>query len=349
MTTIPIIILNWNGLSDTLECIPSVLAQTYDAFHIYLVDNGSKAEQVQPLVEQYGQHPKISLILNTENLGFTKGNNVVMQQILDNQPDVKYIALLNNDTKVHPDWLKELVNCAKTQDASIVSSKMINYFQPEIMDNAGHKMLNTGEILPIGHAEPIEQYETSFENLGSCAGATLYEAAMLRKIGIFDDYFDTGYEDAELGLRAVVTGYKCVFAPKAIVWHKVSQSINKIRDFEYTLKIQVDIFYTCLKLLPLPVLLIHFIPFVIKNLIVLVIDVVFRRWKFLKVMLYAFYVILFKDRQKVMAKRRAFFKQQSVVSTFSILPRLEFFLLFDIRRFKKYILEGETMVFEKWD
>lgn len=349
MKNIPIIILNWNGLDDTLECIPSVLAQSYPNFHIYLVDNGSRPEQVQPLIEIYGAQDKLTLIQNQENQGFTRGNNVIMKKLLAEDPDLEYIALLNNDTKVHEDWLQELVNCAKSQQASIVSSKMINYFYPHIMDNAGHKMLNTGEILPIAHAEPIERYETSFENIGSCAGATLYEAAMLRKIGIFDEYFNTGYEDAELGLRATVTGYKCVFAPKAIVWHKVSQSINKIRDFKYTLKIQVDIFYTCLKLLPTTVLIIHFIPFVMKILMVLVIDVVFRRWKFLKVMLYAFYEILVTDRKIIAANRRKFYQQHQAISSFKIMKHLEFFLLFDIRRFKKYIIEGETMVFEKYD
>lgn len=349
MKKIPIIILNWNGLDDTLECIPSVLTQSYPHFHIYLVDNGSRPEQVQPLVEKYANHPKITLIQNKENLGFTRGNNVIMKQLLDDSSNIEYIALLNNDTKVDKNWLQELVLCAQTQKASIIASKMINYFHPHIMDNAGHKMLNTGEILPVAHAEPIEQYEETFENIGSCAGATLYEVAMLRQIGIFDEYFDTGYEDAELGLRATVTGYKCVFAPKAIVWHKVSQSINKIRDFKYTLKIQVDIFYTSLKLLPTTVLLIHFIPFVIKILMVLAIDVIFRRWKFLKVMLYAFYKILVADRKIIAANRKAFYKKQKTISSFKIMKHLEFFLLFDIRRFKKYIIQGETMVFEKYD
>ena len=345
---IPILLLNWNGATDTIECIPTILKQTYTNFHIYLVDNGSKAEDVALLKQHFGQHPKISLIFNQENLGFTKGNNELMRWLIEKEHPPKYIALLNNDTIVDKDWLYFLVKNAEEQGTAIVSSKMINYFQRHQMDNAGHKMLNTGEILPIGHAEPIGAYQQAFSNIGSCAGATLYATAMLKDIGIFDEYFNTGYEDAELGVRAFVTGYSTNFEPQAIVYHKVSQSVNKIRDYEYTLKIQMDIFYTYLKLMPASVLIINFIPFVIKIGAVLLIDVVFQRWKFLKVMLNALYKVVWQDRQMILKSRRAFLGKHQLISPFKILKKQEFFLLFDIKRFKKYIIQGEDMVFEKW-
>lgn len=347
-STIPIIILNWNGLSDTLECMKALEKQTYTNWLAYLVDNGSSGNDAQVLQEKFGQHPKIKLVLNSENLGFTKGNNAVLRKLISSESNYHYIALLNNDTKVSPHWLQELFNSAQEEKAAIVSSKMINYFYPKQMDNAGHRMLNTGEILPVGHAEPVENHNKTVENMGACAGAALYSVVMLRKIGIFDEYFKTGYEDAEIGVRAFVTGHKTIFAPKAEMLHKVSQSINKIRDYEYTLKIQMDIFYTYLKLFPLPVLIINFIPFIFKISAVLLIDIIFGRWKFLKVMLDALYRTAVTDRKMILQRRREFMQQHQLISSWKILKKQEFFLWFDIKRFKKHIIDGEQMVFEKY-
>jgi GT2 family glycosyltransferase len=111
------------------------------------------------------------------------------------------LVLLNNDTVVAEDWLDQLVSFAERTQADLVSSKMVQYYDRQLMDNAGHYLLPTGEILPIGFGKSIDRYGRSFKNRGPCAGAGLYRWDMLRQIGLFDDYFSTGYEDAELGLR----------------------------------------------------------------------------------------------------------------------------------------------------
>jgi len=74
---IPIIVLNWNGIEDTLECLDALSHQTHQNYQVYLVDNGSKGNDAQILKETFGQNEKITLVLNEENLGFTKGNNEV--------------------------------------------------------------------------------------------------------------------------------------------------------------------------------------------------------------------------------------------------------------------------------
>lgn len=335
---IPVIVLNWNGIEDTLECMEALLKQTYSNFQVFLVDNGSEKNDLKTLQENFNTNDKVSIIANAHNLGFTKGNNRVIEMILKDYPDVEYIALLNNDTKVETEWLSNLVKSAKSNEADIISSKMINYFNPKKMDNAGHKMLNTAEIIPLGHGEPIENFDSVFENIGSCAGATLYSTKMLRHIGIFDEYFDTGYEDAEFGLRASVLGYKCIFEPSARVLHKISQSINKVRNYEYVLKIQLNIFYTYFKLMPLPVLLINLPSFLFKYASVFLIHIVFFRPSSLKIMSQAFYRTFFKEWKKIMANRRAFFNKHETISSFQILRKSTFFLLFDIRRFVKLVV-----------
>ena len=224
----PIIILNWNGLSDTQECMTSLFHLDPKRYEVILVDNGSADNEREEISRLYGQSELITIILNAINKGFTRGNDDIVQEILKREKLPSFIALLNNDTVIHPDWIDCLIMFAEKHSADIVSSKMINYFDRRIIDNLGHFMLNTGEILPLGHREPKDKFDNTFENLGACGGAALYRVSMIQEIGFFDNYFDTGYEDAEFGLRAKVLGYKCMFCPEAIVFHKVSQSIKKL-------------------------------------------------------------------------------------------------------------------------
>ncbi len=344
--TIPIIVLNWNGIQDTLECMESIFQQSYKDFIVYLVDNGSKGEEVNSLKAKFGDNEKVKLVLNPENLGFTRGNNEVLKSLIKNE--YKYIYLLNNDTAIDSKCLENMLKSAKKNSADIITCKMINYFDPSQMDNAGHQMLNTAEIVPIGHLQPIEEYNKVFENFGSCAGATLYSTQMLREIGIFDEYFETGYEDAELGARAVVLGYKSIFEPTAIVYHKMSQSVNKIRSFEYLQKIQINIFYTYFKLMPMPVLLLNLPTFLFKYGIVLLIDIIFLRIQFLKLLCKSIYRALTTERPIISQSRKAFFQKHRPRSSWEIQKRFTFFLWFDIQRFFKLILKNKKTYFEKY-
>lgn len=344
--TIPIIILNWNGLSDTLECMKAILKQTHQDFCVYLVDNGSKDNDASVLKEHFGENPKVQLIFNKENLGFTRGNNVLLHQLI--QEDFKYIALLNNDAIPNTDWLENLIRCAEKNSAGMVGCKMVSYFHPKQLDNVGHRMLNTAEIIPIGFMEPIEDYNEPIENLGPCAGACLYSVEMLRHIGVFDEYFETGYEDAEIGVRANVLGYKTIYEPTAIVHHKISQSVDKIRDYNYILKIQLNIFYTYFKLMPLGVLLINLPSFFFKYGLVLLIDIVFFRWKFLKILCDSIYRTTIKERHIITKARREFQQKHETISTWKMLQKMEFFLWFDIKRFWKFMILRKKTTFEKY-
>jgi len=345
---IPIIILNWNGLSDTLECLDSLTHQTHQNYQVYLVDNGSKGDDAKILKENFARNEKVQLIFNKENLGFTKGNNEVLKNHILPNLTYKYVILLNNDTAQDKDWISQLVKVAVEQNAHIVASKMINYFDRSKMDNAGHQMLNTGEIIPIGNNEPVDAYTQPFDNLGACAGAALYDLEMLRKIGILDEYFSTGYEDAEIGVRANILGYKTSYAPKAIVYHKVSQSVAKIWNYDYVLQIQMNIHYSFFKLMPTTIILLN-IPFLIfKFFVLLIINIVFWRPKFLKILFHSYYQIFTSEWSRIRQERKAFFAIQQPLNSWTIQRRLRFFLWFDIWRFWKYILMGKETIFEKW-
>jgi GT2 family glycosyltransferase len=94
--TFPIIIVNWKGLHDTIECVNSLLLYSESDFRIYLIDNFSNDGSIEALQNLFGNHPKITLVQNSSNLGFTGAHIEILHQLLDqNYP---YVALLNNDT-----------------------------------------------------------------------------------------------------------------------------------------------------------------------------------------------------------------------------------------------------------
>ena len=325
----------------------SLMEQTYPHFDIYLVDNGSERGDVAALEAAFGGHPQITLRMNGANLGFTKAHNLIFEELLEQ--DYKYIVTLNNDTVQEANWLEELVGFAEAKDADMVSSKMINFFDRSRMDNAGHQMLNTAEIIPYASGEPIAQWNTPFENVGPCAGAALYRADMLRQIGTFDERFTTGYEDAELGVRACLLGYSAWYAPQAIVYHKVSASINKVINYDYKRTIQEHILYTYYKLMPKSVQWINFPCFVFKYGAVFMIDIVLRRKVFYKVMKEAWQNTLGPNQPAIEAARTAFYTKGKPVSTWRILRMQRFFLWFDVVRFWKFVVVGEKSFLEKWE
>jgi len=334
MIPIPIIILNWNGLNDTIECITSLLAMDKAPVEIILVDNGSTPEEREGIVNLYKGNPNINLVLNMENKGFTRGNSDIVNDIMSRPHIPEFVALLNNDTVVSPDWINQLLQTASDHNADIVSSKMINYYDRRRIDNLGHFMLNTGEILPLGHREEPINYQDTIDNMGACGGAALYRTSMIEEIGFFDLYFDTGYEDAELGLRAKLLGYKSILSPKAIVYHKVSRSINKIRDDQYLQHIQKNIFYTYIKLMPTGFLCRNSLFVFMKYMMWLFFGVLTFQFKLIALHSDTIYSYIKNDLKRAISSREEIYLKNGATIRKNIrrIGPIKFFLITDIRR-----------------
>jgi len=335
---IPVIILNWNGINDTIKSVNSVLNQTYKNFRIYLVDNNSDNDEGLRLENLFKSNEKIKVIHFEDNFGFTKAHNFIFNNFILNNDNYNFVALLNNDAFADKNWLETLVKTAEKTNANIISSKMIQYFDKYLLDNAGHLMLNTAEIVPIGYDSSINKHNNSKSNFGACGGACLYNVKMLKEIGVFDSNFTTGYEDAELGVRAIVCGYNSIYEPNAIVHHKGGQSLNKVRNEAYHIQIQRNIFYSYFKLMPTMVILINLPFFILKYSLVLIIDIVFRRRKYFNRMWKAIKHTIIDDRKKIIIARQQFHKKFQTISSYSIMKKTTFFLWFDIKRFYKYII-----------
>jgi GT2 family glycosyltransferase len=259
-----------------------------------------------------------------------------------------FVALLNNDTLVDPSWLEAMVGLAKFRNLDMVSAKLINYFDRQQIDNLGHQMLNTGEIVPIAHKAAIDDYSMSFMNLGPCAGAALYSVEMLKKIGLFDPFFSTGYEDAELGLRGIVVGYQSALAPDALVFHKMGQSVSKVFDDQYAIMIQSAIWYTYFKLMPAGVIIIS-MPFIlVKNFLLSLVNILFIRAKYLKIQWMAIWFTVTKNRKFIVKSRRKFYNSGKTISTWQILGKQRFFLWFDIIRFYHIFIQQKKSALDKY-
>ncbi len=308
------------------------------------MDNASDGQEGEHLQQYYGNESKVTVVINDENVGFTRANQQLIDLLREDPP--VYVALLNNDTEVDPDWLGELVEVAKQNEAAVVSSKLILHRNRTMMDNAGHRMLNTGEIIPVGHRDPIERHEQLKDNLGACAAACLYDFAMIEEIGFFDSFFNTGYEDAELGVRAYLAGYRCVFAPAAIAYHKSGQSIKKVFNREYAGMIQNAIWYTNFKLMPWQVLLINFPFMVAKQIFLLIANFLFFRWRYLGIQLRAW--INFFGNIEINWQARKEFQPLVRRDWWEMLRRQTFFLRYDFKRFVAVFIRRESSALDEY-
>ena len=226
---IAIIILNWNGKYLLEECLVSIEKQHYDNFNIILVDNGSNDGSIEFVKEKF---PKVNLIELKENTGFAKGNNIGICKAFEDK-DTKYIALLNNDAIADKDWLLEMAKIIE-QDEKIgsIAPKIRKYYIKDEFDSMGMKIrYDGGGFNNHMNDKDIGQFDSELEVFGPTGCSCLYKREMLEDIVLNDnDYFDSDFfaycEDLDVCWRARIKGWKCLVAPKSVIYHKGSESFQ---------------------------------------------------------------------------------------------------------------------------
>jgi len=216
---IHLIIINWNGVHLLKGCLDGVLSQTYENRIVTVVDNGSGDGSAQYIKTNY---PEVNLIELPMNIGFTVANNIAASNVR-----ADYVALLNNDAVPDQDWLTNLHAALMAQEsAGFAASKMLFYDRPETIDRAGDAFTKAGAASMRGRGRPSSEYGVPEWIFGACGGASMYRMEMIEEVGFFDDDFFLVYEDVDLSFRAQLQGYRCIYVPDAIVYHKGSQSIR---------------------------------------------------------------------------------------------------------------------------
>jgi GT2 family glycosyltransferase len=260
---VAIIILNWNGWKNTVECLESIYQIDYSTYEIVLIDNGSKDGSVEKIKEYadgkiwveskfYKYNPsdkpiklikpgnsllsnlqfskELILIENKMNVGFAEGVNIALR-LAQKQP-AKYILLLNNDIAVDKRFLNELIDSAeKSPEIGIAGPTIYYYDRPTTVDFAGEDL----NIWKVKGREYCTKSTTPIEVdkiEGSCM---LIRRSLLDKIGLLYPKFWAYWEETDLCFRAKKAGFKVVYLPKSEVWHKVASSLggenNSIRQY----------------------------------------------------------------------------------------------------------------------
>jgi len=218
-----VIVVNWNGKAVIEDCLHSLSQQTYSSLEIIVVDNGSIDSSVALIREKYGD--LVHLVQNQANLGFAGGNNVGIRVSRG-----KYILLLNNDATADPRWVEELVKVAESDPSiGMCASKIYSFDEPEILDSAGGLLIyRDGLSRGRGRLEHDQgQYDQVEEVLLPSGCACLYQRKMLDEIGLFDEDFFAYSDDTDLGLRGRIAGWRCLYVPTALAYHRYSASTGR--------------------------------------------------------------------------------------------------------------------------
>jgi GT2 family glycosyltransferase len=217
---VAIVILNWNGKEETIECLESVSKIDYPLFEIVVVDNGSTDGSADAIRELFGD---IAIIANEENLGYTGGNNVGIRHALTEGFD--YVCILNNDTVVDRNFLRLLVDAAEADPKVGIVGPTIYYFdKPNTIWSAGGR-IDWSRGLPSlrGLDETDEgQYRETTEVDYVTGSAMLVRLTMANDIGLLDPRFFMYFEEVDWCVRATGAGFKILHVPTARVWHRIS-------------------------------------------------------------------------------------------------------------------------------
>jgi GT2 family glycosyltransferase len=216
---ISVVIVNWNRRELLRACLESVKRQDGVAFEIIVVDNGS-TDGSPDLALGFGAQ----VIRNPENRGFCVANNQGIRAARG-----EFIALLNNDAEAEPGWLAALCRaCSRAPDVGMAASKVLVWEDPKRIDKTGHLMFPDGQNRGRGTGMLDHgQYDREEEVLWPDGCAALYRREMLENIGGFDEDFFAYGDDAELGLRARIAGWRCIYTPSAVVRHHRGATLGK--------------------------------------------------------------------------------------------------------------------------
>lgn len=234
-----IIVLNYNGYADTIECVESLEKIHYKNYKLLIVDNNSTDNSYEILKNKCRQH---TVVRTSKNLGYAAGNNVGIKIALRNKAD--YVMVLNNDTVVNKDFLNEMLIFADTK--TVVVPKIYSYYKKNILSCAGNSLdWEKGVIVECGRGQKeIGRFDTNrYANTfnGCCF---LIHKNIIRKVGFMSENYFLYLEDNDYAERILEKNIKIMYCYKSVIWHKESVSTNKsgVKNY-YFLRNRFLLFY----------------------------------------------------------------------------------------------------------
>jgi GT2 family glycosyltransferase len=224
---VSIIILNWNGLNDTIECLESLKRIVYPNYEVIVVDNASSGKDVEILNKKFKNYMK--LIKNDKNYGFAEGNNIAIRKIIKDGKS-KYVLLLNNDTTVDKNFLNELIETAEGNNRiGVVGSKILYYYDKNKVWFSGGKIIEKIGFVRHLNSSNVNQ-KTDY--ITGCSMLIKIKAIIQNKRA-FDKSLFMYCEDIQLCLDLRDKGYSLKISPNSLVYHKISKSSKTNQFIEY--------------------------------------------------------------------------------------------------------------------
>ena len=218
------IVLNYNGAGLLDVVIPSLERQTYPDLSLILVDNGSTDGSA---AHARARWPQVRVVEIPQNVGVAEALN---RGVLESETD--FVALLNNDIELEPDWLERLVaGLLQHPEAASASGKLLRFDERTMIDAAGDAMRWSSACTNRGAGEvDAGQYDAPQHVFSACAGAALYRRAAFDEVGLFDEDFFAYLEDIDWSLRAQLRRLGSWYEPAAVAYHKRGATTSGARD-----------------------------------------------------------------------------------------------------------------------
>lgn len=224
-TKVVIIILNWNGVKNTVHCVKSLLKMKFSDYKIIVVDNGSANDEAGVLKKTFGKAIEVKPL--SQNIGFTGGMNYGMRYAKKYHPE--YYLLLNNDTEVTKNFIPQLIK-------SVTTHQKIGIISPTIYDfNDRQKITFSGGYINWLLGKTYHKTD-KVDHIRMCnfitGGCLLIKSEVLKKVGLLDERFFAYFEDAAYSLTVKKAGFACACDPDSIIYHKEGASTEKTGPFK---------------------------------------------------------------------------------------------------------------------
>ena len=222
---VSVIVLNWNGRQYLSDCFDSLVALDYpsERLELIMVDNGSTDDSTAFMRERY---PQVKIVETGRNLGFAGGNNAGARAASG-----EYVAFLNNDAHVMPDWLIELVRAIQSDPAVICAGSRLMNFAGDHVEFGGSSINFYGYGYQEGYDRSnLAAYAGTHPTIFACGGAFLIRRDVYLESGGLDEDYFIYYEDVDLGWRLWVMGYKVLYVGSSVVLHKHHGAKHQMPD-----------------------------------------------------------------------------------------------------------------------
>lgn len=241
---VSIIIANWNGGEVMKNCLIFLEKISYPNWEVIIVDNGSTDNSENAIIDFKIRIKKYKIIKNSKNLGFAPANNQGYKK-----SDGKYLLLLNNDTEVTKDFLDILVKKMEADSSvGVIQPKIKLLDKPGYLDNAGSFFTWIGFLRHRGFLQKDgSEFDKEMEIFSAKGACMIIRKDIVDRIGLFDDKFFSYFEESDFCWRVWLSGYRVVFYPKSLIYHKVGYTIKRLNVLQINYHYYKNRIYSLIK------------------------------------------------------------------------------------------------------